>query len=429
MPYDNVPEELWDDMDSCVEQVQSDQDVSKERAIAICYDSVVSNSTHTLTMSLTKVSQMSDGRIRWRARANSGLIDSRNERCHISLFEDFAQNFWRDQELLTKGESLDHPPAQLDIAHYSFYLPDSHRTKARVGWPIKVWTDGQALMMQGYFDETPLGQAAAKAVLADDDDRIKVSIGFYPDWNESSSEDGVFTYRGGRGRARLDHLALTAHPVDLEARIVAGGKEMSSEELTLQQDALDVLGDEELVDELETLRATAKSEVPEGAVVKDEVETEDDGGDPEEKSEPEVEEEAKSEGEEVEAPEEEAKSDAEPILESNTELVAEVANVLRPFLAQLSGAIDERLGKVEQTLEVKTSELDEVKSQIEALAADESHKVKAALDSDDGDWLTQLLRNSAQHGKKSVVKGDDIGPDPEVTEDSDWKSTFGNPED
>ena len=427
MPYSNVPEELWDKMDSCVEQVQEKQpDLDKERAVAICYDSVVGKSTSTLTMSLTKVSQMSDGRIRWRARANSGETDSRNERCDISLFEDFAQNFWRDQELLPKGEPLDHPPTQLDIAHYSFYLPDSHRTEARVGWPIKVWTDGQALMMQGYFDETPLGQAAAKGVLADEDDRIKVSIGFYPDWDQSSAEDGVFTYRGGRGRARLDHLALTAHPVDLEARIVAGGKEMSSEELTLQQDALDVLGDEELVDELETLRATAKSEVPEGAVVKDEVEAEDDGGDPEEKSKPEVEE-TKADTEEVEDPEEEPEADTEPILESNTELVADVANVLRPFLAQLSGAIDERLGRMEQTLEVKASELDEVKARIEALATDEGHKVKAALDSNDGDWLTQLLRNSAQH--KNVVKGGDIGPDPEVSVDSDWKSVFGNPED
>jgi len=203
---------------------------------------------------------------------------------------------------------------------------------------------------------------------------------------------------------------------------------MSSEELTLQQDALDVLGDEELVDELETLRATAKSEVPEGAVVKDEVEadTEEEGGDPEEKSEPEVEE-TKADTEEVEEPEEEPEADTEPILESNTELVADVANVLRPFLAQLSGAIDERLGRMEQTLEVKASELDEVKARIEALATDEGHKVKAALDSNDGDWLTQLLRNSAQH--KNVVKGGDIGPDPEVSVDSDWKSMFGNPED
>lgn len=466
MPYSNVPKELWDDMDSCVEQVQAKQpELDKESAVAICYDSIVgksdlyrceclecnhtlTTSSHcadiscpecggdmrraerpgqgracTLTMSLTKVQQMSDGRIRWRARANSGEIDSRNERCDISLFEDFAENFLHDQESLSRGEEINHPPTHLDIAHYSFYLPDSHRTRARVGWPIKIWTDGQALMMQGFFDETPLGQAAAKAVLADDDDRIKVSIGFYPDWNQSAAEDGVFTYRGGRGRARLDHLALTAHPVDLEARIVAGGKEMSSNKLTLEQDALDVLGDEELVDELETLRATAKSEVPEGAVVKDEADTDPDdteqkGGDPEVEAE-------KSEEHEEEVIEESTEETEEEMSEVEPDLVAQMSDILRPFLVQLSESIGSRIDAIEQSTEAQSSELEEIKSQVQALAEEDSKKVKAALDSRDGDWLFQMLRNSAQH--KSVVKGDDNGPDVEEAKDNEFSSLFGNP--
>lgn len=48
MPYDNVPRDLWSDMDECVESVQSDQDISKDRAIAICYDSIVTDKSKSL---------------------------------------------------------------------------------------------------------------------------------------------------------------------------------------------------------------------------------------------------------------------------------------------------------------------------------------------------------------------------------------------
>lgn len=41
MPYTNVPEDLWAKMDKCVKDVQDNQGVSKESAVAICYDSVV----------------------------------------------------------------------------------------------------------------------------------------------------------------------------------------------------------------------------------------------------------------------------------------------------------------------------------------------------------------------------------------------------
>lgn len=40
MPYTNVPEDLWDKMDSCVEQVQAEGN-DKETAIAICHASIV----------------------------------------------------------------------------------------------------------------------------------------------------------------------------------------------------------------------------------------------------------------------------------------------------------------------------------------------------------------------------------------------------
>jgi len=41
MPYDNVPRDKWDEMDACVADVQAKQGASKERAIKICYASIV----------------------------------------------------------------------------------------------------------------------------------------------------------------------------------------------------------------------------------------------------------------------------------------------------------------------------------------------------------------------------------------------------
>lgn len=417
MPYSNVPEKLWEKMDRCVEQVQAKQpDLDKESAVAICYESVAS-SLGTLTMSLTKVRRFSDGRVRWQARANSGLVDSRNERCDISMFEDFSDNFWKEQEAITRGEELPVPPIQLDVAHYSFYLPLESRSSARVGWPIKVWTDGQALLMQGFFDATPLGQAAASAVLNDDDDRIRVSIGFYPDWEQSGYEDDVFVYRGGRGRARLDHLALTAHPVDLEAQIVAGGMEMS-DTLTLKQDAMDVLNDEELVDGIEAL-AAAKSEVPEGAVIKADEDAEEapQGDQPDaQPAQPTTQPDEPEDWMDDIAGASEAVESEEPLDVSKA-----VGEALASFLPKLSEAIDTRLGEMQAKLSGMESAQAEIRSQLSALAADDTEKIKSALDSGDGDWLTQMIRNTAQH--EQVVKGGDV----EQTKDSDYAATFGNP--
>jgi hypothetical protein len=40
MPWDNVPEEKWDEMESCVQKVM-DGGKDKQAATAICYESIV----------------------------------------------------------------------------------------------------------------------------------------------------------------------------------------------------------------------------------------------------------------------------------------------------------------------------------------------------------------------------------------------------
>jgi hypothetical protein len=115
---------------------------------------------------------------------------------------------------------------------------------------------------------TPLGQAASKSVLGDEADVIKTSVGLWPDWNHVEAlPDGRRVFKGGEGTAYLDHLALTAHPVDARTEIEAEGNQMAKS-LKISDDALEVLKDETLVKELESARATAKSDTPDGALVK-----------------------------------------------------------------------------------------------------------------------------------------------------------------
>ena len=216
-----------------------------------------------MPMLMTKAEKMADGRIRWQARANCGKVDLEGERFDTSFWGDVTHNFNRAQEAISKGES---PPDKLpvpilDIAHYSFRLAPEKRNLARAGYPIKVWVDGTALMAQGYFDDTPLGRAAAKAATTRPVSERRISIGVWPDWGRVElTEDGHRIYKGGRNRAYLDHLAITACPVD-------PGTVLEVKSMTQKQDAIDELGGEAaaLVDELEA--ATTKA-MPDGVVIK-----------------------------------------------------------------------------------------------------------------------------------------------------------------
>lgn len=421
---------------------------------------------HSMDMMITKAEKMSDGRVRWRARANSGEVDSFGERCDISLFQDFAENYWKVQERLTRGEVL--PDGMeiphLDLSHYSFRLPKGKRSMARVGWPISVWTSGKAFMVQGYFDDTPAGRMAAKSVRESEQGKIRVSIGFYPDWGNVGMEDGVLVYRGGRGLAYFDHLALTAHPVDSLAMIelcAEEAKAMSDNVLTAKDDALAVLGDDgaELVEQLEEARA--KSEVPEGAVVKaaeeedvqeEEVETEEDeeveddelgealmstiheavsvktksvGGQDlvagdflvvEDKSDPRtwhlpVKVKGKLDKGLMEAAwnalHEEGYSgpDATAKLKSLYAGAGMKPPSVKADMDYVASMLQKAIVEIGKALDTRFSPLEEsietLQRQVDALVATDTEKVKAALDGD-GDWLSQTIKNSVQ--RQSAVE-------------------------
>jgi hypothetical protein len=361
--FDN--EQDW--MAACVPTRIEEGDEQKQ-AVAVCFSMWREREKSALEfdMLLTKAETMADGRVRWQARANTGEWDLERERFDISFWDDILHNFSRVQEATTKGETLDMPVPILDIAHYSFRLPADKRNMARAGYPIKLWRDGRALMAQGYFDNTPLGRAAAKAAQQRAVEDRRVSVGVWPDWGRVELDDeGRRIYRGGRGRAYLDHLAMTSAPVD-------PGTILEVKSMGQKQDALDVLGAEaeELVNELEA--ATEKS-MPEGVVVKAE------------EPEPEV----------IEEPE--AKAEAEKPSEKKDAgersiTLSELQTLIKQLFESFKSNLDERLGPVEAAV----GEIAEMKAQIDALGATETEKVKSAIDSGGGDWWQELLKASVQ---------------------------------
>jgi len=381
-----------DFMEACIPEA-IDEGMEQDQAAAMCYEKWRNKGKALeFEMLLTKAEQMSDGRTRWQARANTGKWDLENERFDVSFWDDVVQNFAKVQESTTKGECCGMPVPILDIAHYSFRMAAENRNLARAGYPIKLWQDGQALMAQGYFDDTPLGRAAAKAAASRPVAERRVSVGVWPDWGRVDlTEDGRRIYRGGRGRAYLDHLAMTAHPAD--PGTVLEVKHMSESQ---KQDALDVLGEDaaELVEELEA--ATTKA-MPDGAVVKE--------------AEPEEPTEKAEETELIESVDEPEPVDApQPVTMEG----------LQAIIAELFNAFGDQLNERLAPMETAVQDVAALKSQVEALGATETEKVQAAVESG-GDWWTELVKRSVQ--RREPVK-DHQGPEEKTDLDDSYYRTF-----
>jgi len=367
-----------------------DEGREQEQAVAACMDiwrekeSQADKGALEFDMLLTKADKMADGRIRWQARANTGQWDLEHERFDPSFWDDVVHNFSRVQEATTKGEDIGLPVPILDIAHYSFRLPADKRNLARAGYPIKVWKDGQALMAQGYFDDTPLGRAAAEAASKRPVTERRVSVGVWPDWGRVElTDDGRRIYRGRRNRAYLDHLAMTGHPVD-------PGTVLEVKSMTQKEDALDVLGLEaaSLVDELEA--ATTKAQ-PADAVVK----AEGDGGEPA-----------------AEAPVDE--------VPQKMITLEQLQNILSQLFESFKSNLDERLGPVEAAV----GDIAAIKARVDALGASETEKVKAAVESPGGMWWDQLVKASVQRRTAPV---ENAGPEEKKTiPDDPFYRVFGN---
>ncbi len=279
MPTPGKNESQKDFVSRCIKVVMDDGSAKdNKQAAAMCYSMWREHEKgKSIALSVILKTDVTAGRVRWKAIANSGEFDQQGDRFDETFFDDIVSNFWSVQDAVSRGQSpppgYAHPEGmpvpQLDVAHYSFQLPKAERTKARAGVPTYAYRDNRKCILQGHFETTPLGQAASKSVLEDESDVIKTSVGVWPDWNRVEVlDDGRCVFKGGAGVAYLDHLALTAYPVDAQTEISAEGNMAKS--LTIKDDALTVIKDEKLVQELEAASA-AKSDagnVPAQALVK-----------------------------------------------------------------------------------------------------------------------------------------------------------------
>lgn len=529
MPYSNVPEDKWDDMDRCVKDIMAKQGVDKPRAIAICHSSIVKSEPVSFIMKrlwtqgmrdklssgemegefagpdqsfpvaspedvsaaysslgrakgdrdkikrniiriakkygwesglpktvkslsgvITKAQRMPDGRVKWRARVNSGEFDLEGEKFDLTYFEDLVDNFAFAQEALSKsfsfpieralddGTIFSLPLPITDIAHYSYFI--DVRNKARTGYPIKMWIDGKALMAEGYFDDTELGNLAAKSAMAERDiEKRRMSIGTMPDWGlVEYLDDGRRIFKGGRKRAYIDHLAQTACPVDTDTEILLLSTEVDMP--TQKQDAIDVLGEEaeEIVDGLE--KSKVKSEAA-GALLKGDAEVTgvDTGTEKPEGEKPEGEKGEGLEGEELEGEKPEGKPDDEIDDEITQKAKTVVRTTIEGLIKALPAAISKAVETHLSTLELGNlpTRLSSLEASVKSLAAGETEKLKAAIESKDANWMEELLTKnmseySVQHGSGAVVKGESK---PEVAgksastprADKEFDDLFGNP--
>jgi len=240
-----------------------------------------------------------DGQRRFFATASSDRIDLLDERLDPSIFDDFVHNF-------EEGDT----PIYVDIAHWSHYFPEL-RSLVYIGELDHLYRDGRCLKASGFlYDDNKVSDAAweqmERAARGELDYEIRCSPGFFPDYGNVGYENDVFTYRGGRDKAYMDHLAITAFPANLDADIAPEevAMEIKSEgDPTLAEDTLRVLGDPELVEELEEARRKggerrAMSEEEKAMVLKVEEEETPPGEEvePETEEEPELEEEPVAKG-------------------------------------------------------------------------------------------------------------------------------------
>ena len=431
VPKPNKDESQKDYVSRCIETVMGDGTTEdNKQAAAICYSTwrEHQNAGKSLALSalITRAERQRDGRVRWRARANSGDYDQQDERFDESFFDELVHNFGVVQEALTRSEVPSLPVPILDLAHYSLFIPRAERARARAGYPNRLWRDGKALMAEGYFDSTPLGQLAAKAALERQTDDRRVSICVWPDWGNVEDTAAGRVFKGGRGVAYLDHLAMTAHPVDADTEIkVLEVKSMA----TITDDAAQVLGDsEEAQKEIAVLEAARlKSDVvapPDGVVIKtepiEEVATPIVKAD-EPKPEPAPQAAPLEPVVKAEDASEEAAPNPTPEKAAPQDSTTAIANALRDLLPQIAAAIDERLKAVASL----PAQLAALKAEVDALKAPTAEKVKAALDAEpSSDWLTLMIKNSVQRPSTGTVKGEGK---PAETSGGDYAAMFGNP--
>lgn len=245
----------------------------------------VKDSIHEFSMLISKAS-LHNGEMRWSAVNSDTDWDLYGERMSLELYKSMISKIKSNvpppetfSDLVTSEYWKGGMP-YLSIAHYS-----DGNGKAVPGDVKELFIDGNQLKAKGTLHNSPLGKAVWKSLKEDevnyknsiDTDRIRISIAFL-DLAHKHGEDGQTfrrksfsdvcpeCLRGVGEKIYLDgylvHLALTRVPVNprtiMEAEDVMPKK---SKPETKKEDAISILGDVVLADEVEKSALEMKSDV------------------------------------------------------------------------------------------------------------------------------------------------------------------------
>lgn len=240
------------------------------------------NLLQNFNMYITK-SSFSDGLMKWSAINSDTESDLYGEKMTIQLYH----------KMLSYIENKVPPPAEfrsmvcsdywcggmpyVSLAHY----PDMNG-KAALGEPLVIYVDGNRLKAKGLMFDTPLGRAAWKGIKEDealppDEDKIRISIAFLDLAHKHGDNGSVFErksitsvcpecLKGVGNKIYLDgylvHLALTRKPVNPRTKMEEDIMTKKSKSITTRkEDAVSIVGDESLVEEIEKSALEVKSDV------------------------------------------------------------------------------------------------------------------------------------------------------------------------
>jgi cation transport regulator ChaB len=216
-------------------------------------------------MVITKASfDPKTGQRRWAAVASDTDLDTFHDRMSISLFKNFIDRIEEGEEApaIFQSDAWKGGLPYLGISHFLDY-DDGYGI---AGDTAVVYVDGNRLKAKGLFRDSEVGKAAYEAIKADIvgqvpfEGRTRISIAFV-DWQHLHGElpftrrslsdvcgmcaagvdDKIYT------KGQLIHLALTRVPVNKRTPIWVEEKSMT----TMREDALSVVKDEKIVNELE----------------------------------------------------------------------------------------------------------------------------------------------------------------------------------
>jgi hypothetical protein len=205
---------------------------------------------------ITKANLDSNGKMQFAAVASDTAKDSYLEEMSVGLYQSFLR-------YMEQGINL---PIYLSLAHYPRL-----DGKGEAGVVTELYIDGNQLKAKGFFKDNELGTAVYNAIRKDrrdnvaPDKRVRISIGFYDRKHTHKSAGVTWDYNSNKScticRAKtsssdkvylegiLEHLAVTRVPVNKRTDIIA--KSEGEDMTTRFEDALSIVGDEEIVEDVE----------------------------------------------------------------------------------------------------------------------------------------------------------------------------------